>query len=207
LLHKNLSTDRLRAIPGNDSGKVWFVCMKVLFLNMETELEKVLVNFYKEEMILYLSSHPESFEEIIHLAVSNKQPYSWRAAWLLWSCLEKNDSRIKDHIPRIITCLGDKSDGHQRELLKILYLMDIDEESEGIIFDHCIRIWEKINKKPSVRYNAFRLIVKISRKYPELSHEIDFLTQEHYLETLSPGVKHSILRMMNDNGIKSVYQI
>jgi hypothetical protein len=131
---------------------------------METELEKVLMNFYKEEMILYLASHPETFEEAIHLAVTDKQSYSWRAAWLLWSCLEENDGRIKKHIPRIISCLKDKGDGHQRELLKILFIMDIDEEFEGILFDHCIRIWEKINKKPSVRYNAFKLIVKISRK-------------------------------------------
>jgi hypothetical protein len=164
---------------------------------METELEKVLMNSYKTDMILYLSNHPKSFEEAVQLALADKQPWSWRAAWLLWSCMEENDSRIKAHIPGFIECMGKKSDGHQREFLKILYLMDIDEESEGILFDHCIRIWEKINKKPSVRFNAFKIIVKISRKYPELSREIGFLTQDHYMDTLSKGIRHSLMKLTN----------
>jgi hypothetical protein len=165
---------------------------------METELEKVLMNFYKEEMIRFMTNHPESFGEAIHLALGDKQPYSWRAAWLLWSCIEENDSRIKSHIRSIISSLKGKEDGHQRELLKILYLMDLDERHEGILFDHCISIWEKINKKPSVRFNAFKMMVKISRNYPELSQEIFFLLQDHYLETLSPGVRHSLLRMKKE---------
>ncbi|MFP4366789.1 MAG: hypothetical protein ACLFQA_06820 [Bacteroidales bacterium] len=164
---------------------------------METELEKVLMSFYKTDMISYLSHHPESFEEALHLAITDKQPYSWRAAWLLWSCMDENDIRIRGHIRSIIECIREKSDGHQRELLKILYLMEIDEEFEGILFDHCIRIWEKINKKPSVRFTAFKVIVKISRKYPELSKEIGFLTQDHYMEALSKGIRHSLNRMIN----------
>jgi hypothetical protein len=164
---------------------------------METELEKVLMSFYKTDMIQYLATHPESFNEAINLALADKQPYSWRAAWLLWSCLEENDSRIKTRIPGFIKSLKGKKDGHQRELLKILYLMEIDEEFEGILFDHCIRIWEKINKKPSVRFNAFKIILKIGRKHPELSQEIGFLMQDHYTDSLSRGVRHSIMKMIN----------
>ena len=149
-------------------------------------------------MIQYLSGHPKSFEEAVQLALADKQPYSWRAAWLLWSCIEENDSRIKAHTRSFIECMVGKSDGHQRELLKILYLMDIDEEFEGILFEHCISIWEKINKQPSVRFNAFKIIVKISRNYPELSREIRFLTQDHYMDTLSKGIRHSLMRMIDD---------
>lgn len=157
------------------------------------------MNSYKTDMILYLANNPKSFEEAIQLALTDKQPYSWRAAWLLWSCIEENDSRIKAHIRSIIDCMVKKSDGHQRELLKILYLMEIDEEFEGILFDHCINIWEKINKKPSVRFNAFKMILKISRKHPELSQEIDFLMQDHYTVTLSRGIRHSLTKMINDD--------
>jgi len=155
------------------------------------------MSFYKEEMIHYVANHPESFEELVQLAMADKQPYSWRAAWLLWSCMADNDSRIKGRIRNIIGSLKGKNDGHQRELLKILYQMDLDEKYEGLLFDHCVSIWEKINKKPSVRFNAFKMIVKISRNYPELSQEIAFLLQDHYLETLSKGVRHSITRMIN----------
>jgi hypothetical protein len=164
---------------------------------METELEKVLMSFYKDAMISFMASHPESFGEAIELALGDRQPYSWRAAWLLWSCMEENDSRIKKHIRRIIGSLKGKEDGHQRELLKILYLMDLDEKHEGSVFDHCIKIWEKINKRPSVRFNAFKMILKISRKHPELYQEIGLLLQDHYLDTLSPGIRQGLLRMTN----------
>ncbi len=147
-------------------------------------------------MISYLDAHPEDFEQAIELAISNKQPYSWRAAWLLWSCMEGNDPRILGYIKKIIAALADKNDGHQRELLKILLLMELNEEYEGFLFQVCVTIWEKINKKPSVRFTAFQFMVKIAKKHPALSNEIIFLTQNQYLDSLSPGVKKSIFKMM-----------
>jgi len=59
-------------------------------------------------------------------------------------------------------------------------------------------IWEQINKTPSVRINALKFIIKIAKKHPELSQEFSFLTQDHYLESLSPSVKHPVSRMMRE---------
>lgn len=165
---------------------------------MLTPLEHILTSAYKDEMIAFMETHPEVFEEAITLAVADKQPYSWRAAWLLWSCMQVNDYRILAHIKDIINSLASKKDGHQRELLKILLIMEIDEVFEGFLFDLCVGVWEKINKQPSVRLNALKIIFKIAKKHPELSHEIDFLIQDHYLESLSPGVKWSINKMIKD---------
>ena len=145
-----------------------------------------------------MDNHPEFFEEAIELAISDKQPYSWRAAWLLWSCMEENDQRIQKHIKKIVDSIKTKDDGHQRELLKILLQIELKEEYEGIIFNLCMDLWEQINKKPSVRINALKFIIKIAKKHPELAKEITFLTQDHYLETLSPGVKHSVSIMMKE---------
>ncbi len=163
---------------------------------METPLEHILMSFNKNEMIAWLETHPESFEEAILLALADKQPYSWRAGWLLWSCMEDNDPRIRPFIQGIIECLENKGDGHQRELLKILYRMDLSEEQEGYLFDLCMNIWEKIGKSPSVRHNAFRMIVKIASRYPDLSNEIALITQSHYLDSLSPGVRRAVMKMI-----------
>ena len=163
---------------------------------MESKLEERLISSYKNEMISFLKSHPEYFNEAIELAISDKQPFSWRAAFLLWSCMEENDKRIQKYIKSIVNCIQDKKDGHQRELLKILYKMEIDEKYEGQIFDICIKLWEQISKDPSVRITALKFIIKISKKHQELLEEIIFLTQDQYLETLSPGVKRSIEKML-----------
>lgn len=62
---------------------------------MQSPLEKILIRCYKDEMISFMNAHSECFEEAVELALSDKQPYSWRAAFLLWSVIEENDKRIK----------------------------------------------------------------------------------------------------------------
>ena len=165
---------------------------------MESPLEKTLTSCYKDEMISFMNSHPECFEEAVELAVSDKQLYSWRAAWLLWSVIEVNDKRIKKYIKRIVNAAKTKSDSHQRELLKILLMMELDEKYEGVLYDICMGIWKQISKAPSVRVNALKLIVKIANKHPELKQEISFLAQDHYLESLSPGAWHSVKKKLKD---------
>ncbi|MBU1095679.1 MAG: hypothetical protein KKB34_04285 [Bacteroidetes bacterium] len=165
---------------------------------MESELENILITSYKDQMILFLKSNPQYFDEAIKLAISDNQPFAWRSAWLLWSCMEENDKRIKKHIKSIVKSITTKKDGHQRELLKILYNLEIEEKYEGILFGTCLNIWEEINKSPSVRFTALKFILKIIKNHPELLEEIVFLMQDHYLESLSPGIKRSIERMMKD---------
>jgi len=164
---------------------------------METALEHILTSSYKVGMISYLRAHPEDFEEAIKLAISNKQPYAWRAAWLLWSCMEENDPRIQKYIKEIVNSVKLKLDGHQRELIKILIQMELNEKYEGLLFNICMDVWEQINKNPSVRHTAMKFIILMAKKHPELAKEITFLTQDQYFETLTPGVKRSISKMMN----------
>ncbi len=165
---------------------------------MAAELEHVLMNCYKDEMISFLESHPECFDEAIELAISDEEKLCWRAAWLLWSVMAKNDPRIHPHVDKMIKVIAFKEDGHQRELVKILSNMKLNEEQEGRLFNICMNLWESLGKTPSIRHTAFKFIIKTAKKYPELKSEIEFLTQEHYLETLSPGVKNSIARLIKE---------
>ena len=165
---------------------------------METTLEHILTNSYKTDMISYLKSHPDDFDKAIRLAIIDKQPYSWRAAWLLWSVMDKNDQRIKKHIGSIINSISTKNDDQKRELFIILHQMELEEQYEGVLFDTCIDTWVKVSKKPSVRYNAFKLIIKIAKKYPDFSKEVIYLSQNQYLDTLSDTVKKSINKMIDE---------
>lgn len=162
---------------------------------MESLLEQKLLTYYKNEMIAFMKAHPEHFDEAIELAIGDKEKLCWRASFLLWGCMEKNDPRIKKYINKIIKVLPEKGDGHQRELIKILSIMELNEEQEGSLFNICMNLWEQLDKVPSVRFTAFKFISEMGKKYPELAEEISFLTQDHYLETLSPGVRHSVFRM------------
>lgn len=147
-------------------------------------------------MISFMNAHPEYFEEAIELAISDKQPYAWRSAYVLWSVIQENDRRIQKHIKKIVKVVKNKNDGHQRELLKILLMMEFDEKYESNLFDICMGVYEQINKAPSVRVNAFKMILKIAKNHPELKQEISFLTQDHFLDSFSPGAKQSIKKLV-----------
>lgn len=165
---------------------------------METELEWILTHSNKEEMIEYLNSHPEGLKEAIQLAITEKQPYSWRAVSLLWSCNEETDWRLQEYVNIFIKILPDRKNNQQRELLKILQKLEIEDELEGLLFEHCVTIWKDISKQASVRYNALKILLKMAKKYPELTYEIRFLTGSQYMKTLSDGARKSVSKIMKE---------
>jgi hypothetical protein len=156
------------------------------------------MNAYKDGMIDFMQSHPEAFEELVALAVSEEGKLSWRAVWLLWSCMEPNDLRIRPFIPRFLEQLPGENESYQRDTLMVLQRMERTEEQDGILFDICTRIWMKVNSIPSVRYNAFRCMVSISRKFPELAGETIGLAEPKYVNSLSPGVRSSVRRILHE---------
>ena len=117
---------------------------------------------------------------------------------MLGGVTTKNDSRIKPHIQKIIQVLPKLEDGHQRELLKILLKMDLEKSFEGLLFDLFVDLWEQVRKQPSVRSFAFKGMVKVAEKYPELKNEVLLLTQSHYINPLSPGIRKSILKSIKN---------
>jgi hypothetical protein len=166
--------------------------------NRETKLEHLLTNTHKAEMIAYLESHPENFTEVVNLALADKQPYSWRAAWLLWSCMDQNDKRVRKYLKKAIDLLPERKENQQRELLIILQRMELNDQCEGQLFDTCTNIWRQMGKNPSLRYNAYKLMVSISKKHPDLIREIHLLTESYYTDPLSDSVKRSITKLTKD---------
>ncbi len=142
----------------------------------------------KQLIINKLNNDKESFKAFLSFSLLSNEPLAWRAAWVLRSCLTKNDERISAEAIRITKAIRGKEDGHQRELIKNLELIELEESFEGFLFDECMSIWENLSKKPSTRITAFKAMHRIAKKYPELEHDLELLTEEHYTESLTPGV-------------------
>ena len=168
-----------------------------MVFKLKSALMEVLTNSYKDGMIKFLKDHPEYFDEAVQLALSDDQPYAWRSAWLLWSCIEVNDKRVRKYINPILDCMALKKSGHKRELLKILLKMELKEKHEAKLYDICVDNWKQINLEPSVRFTSLMTLKKMAAKYPELRDELVFLTQDHFLETLSPGIINSVRKQFN----------
>lgn len=164
---------------------------------METPLEQVLISMYKPDMIAYMKAHPEAFHVALNLALSDKQPFAWRAAWLLWDCMNEDDSRVKKHVKKIISYLPAARDNQKRELLKILSMMEIADDDCAQLFDYCTALWLQDEKAPSIRLACIKMALKISAKFPELTHEVIALTGDQYLTGLSPAVVKSLRKLIS----------
>ena len=154
-------------------------------------------SFHKEEMIAFIQSNSDNYLNAIQLIISDEEPQAWRCAWLVGHCMVVNDKNIIPLIDTIIHSIQSKEDGHQRELIKILMKMKLSDEQEGRLFDSSMTIWETISKSSSVRITAFKFLIATVKKHPELKSEIDFLTQVHYTESLSKGIKNSFQKLIN----------
>ena len=159
---------------------------------LETPLEHILTHKCKAEMIAYMGENPDKFDELLLLALSNKQPYSRKATFLLQNCMSDNEPFLYEHTGKIIELLPTVCESQQRIFLMILQRMQMNRNEEKKLFDICISIWNNMNAAPAVKYNAFKILVNIARKYPELSDTIKNLTTSHYMDSLSKGTKHSV---------------
>ena len=138
-----------------------------------------------------MKQHPGFFDEAVSLAISDKHPEGWRAAWLVYHNMHRNDQRVQPVLSYMIHTLKSKESGHQRELLKIISKMKAKEKHQGPLFDACLTIWEDLKKQSSVRITAFKQLANIAREHDELKVELQHFTTKRYLESLPPGIKSS----------------
>jgi hypothetical protein len=160
------------------------------------DIGTVLRTRMKDGMMDYVAEHPGCIPELVSLALSGDKTLGWRAAWLLADTMEPNDSRVQPFAQQLMQHIPDCRDGHQRELIKVLLKLELDEETLGAFFDLAVTLWEDTSKAPAVRYYAFAAMRKTAERYPELTHEITALAAFPYVQTLSPGIRGSILQQV-----------
>lgn len=165
---------------------------------MIRSIESILSGLQKEELTAYLKSHPERFGELIHLALSNLPPDSARAAWMLSTCMTKNDGRVTPLKAQIIDVIPTVIDGQQRELIKVLQKLDLSETEEGTLFDVCVQLWCDLKKISSIRFMAFNYLLTVCKKYPDLKTELSLLSEDHYFDTLSDGIKRVLQKNLKE---------
>ena len=159
------------------------------------DIDFVLTRCTKSQMIAAVRRHPRCFDQALHILLEGKVVYSWRAAWLLNCNMKHHDSRIRKHVDDLVKLLPHRPENEQREILKILLRMEISEDTEGLLLDHCISIWQNPSIRPAVRYYALKLVSNIAVRHPELRHELQLLVQDFHLETITPEIRRSVLKL------------
>lgn len=158
------------------------------------KLEEVLTSYHKEDMIAMIKKH-DLFEEVLTESILSNN-ISPRAAYMLFHLMSKNDSRLINNLESIINSIEGKTDGQQRDLVRVLLNMDLNKDQEGKTYDLCTKLWTNTFKKPATRYLGLKFIFETAKKYSELKEDFKLLTDEHYVDSLSHGVKHSVKKMI-----------
>ena len=70
------------------------------------------------------------------------------------------------------------------------------------IFDLSLDIWLNIKKKSSLRITAYQILIKITNRYPSLKNELEILTNNSHLNSLSKGIKKSVFKLNQKNKIQ-----
>ncbi len=82
----------------------------------------------REATSTYIGRQKDAFNFLVTLMQKEEQPASWRAAWIVNHLSEKNDKRLQKPLHNIIKSIKGKEDGHQRELIKIVRKMQLNEK-------------------------------------------------------------------------------
>ena len=160
----------------------------------------------QNEIRTFINSNIGDIDALIELATSDNKEYNFRIVWLLFKGTKKNDPRIKPFLSDLIYGIENKKSGHQRELIRSIMKHELSDNQESALYDQCIVIWKDLSLKPGTRYYAYLFLHKLSLKYPELMNELRHFFTEIYLETLSPGIKHSIQKKTTELRLNSDFQ-
>lgn len=165
----------------------------------EVTLKEVLSGTYRSTIFNEIKKQPEKyFDEALCIYLDGDTIAEWRAANILYVFVKKNDQRIIPHLDQIISKLASEDKSVLRETLRLLLKFKFNDEQEGQLFDYCSELWLNILLPPGLRYYALKHLSLIAIKYPELKQEVLLLTQQDYIDPLSPGVKHSVKKLIKE---------
>lgn len=159
-------------------------------MSAQKELQKCFSTLRKKELIVSkIAADQVLWEACLVAAGKTSQPLGWRCAWVVYHLRKAKAAEIKPYLDVYLETLIHLHSGHQRELLKVFQAFELSEKQEVQLFDLCLGIWQKVDQIASVRIQAFKMLIRIAQKYPELKEELVFLNEPHLVAPLSPGIQ------------------
>jgi len=114
-----------------------------------------------------------NFRALLQLALKEKDPVAWRAAWVLDGSDELKPGLARKYISKIVKALpGLESLGSLRSLLRLLARWDIPEDEQGLLIDLCFSYLVSAQYPVAVKAHAMQIIYLHVLIYPELKDEL-----------------------------------
>ena len=126
-----------------------------------------------------MEDNPALVEPIFNLAISDRQPLSWRAAWVFAHMTDYQSVLLPALLPRIVKALLCLKNHSQRGcFFKVVSRSDFKVEEYGELLDFCIDILLKPTDRPSHKFYCLDLLEKFAIQIPELKPELVMVVEE-----------------------------
>ena len=136
----------------------------------------------KEIYIQEAGRSEENLTTLLDLVFNEKDPVSWRAAWILDGTDERFPGSAGPLIPVVIEQLPSlRSTGSIRSLLRMLCRYDIPEEQQGILIDLCFKFMVSELYPVAVKVHAMQIIYNHVLIYPELAEELRTIIEDQMI--------------------------
>ncbi len=140
----------------------------------------------------------EAFKTLLDIALYEKDPLAWRAAWVLDGSDERSPGLATDFISGIVHRLPEiESRGSLRSLLRLLCRYDIHEDGQGILIDLCFKYLVSELYPVAVKVHAMQIIYQHVLIYPELKEELSTVIKDQ-VENNTVGFKSRGMRLIRD---------
>ncbi len=127
----------------------------------------------KEIYINEAGASVDKFSSLLDIALNEKDPLAWRAAWVLDGSDERFPGLAAESISAIVHRLPKiKSKGTIRSLLRLLCRYDIKKKEQGILIDLCFIYLVSELYPVAVKVHAMQIIYNHVLIYPELKDEL-----------------------------------
>lgn len=158
-------------------------------MDWQCQLNKLFKTVSKEEVVRFISSHPEEIPNIIKTIKHKSERSAWRAAWIIDLLYRDDPSLIKPYIKELLNILIETPyNGVRRSLLKIIHSEPAPTTEDGRLLDKCFQWIVSPIIPTAVRVHAMQYVSQLLPSYPELKNEF-ILCLETALNDENKGIK------------------
>lgn len=148
-----------------------------------------------------LEDNPTLLKAVFELAISNRQPIAWRAAWIFSHMAEYKSPLLPALLPQIIKALQRLENHSQRGcFFRVVSFGEFKVEEYGELLDFCIDILLKPTDRPSHKFYCLDILEMFARQVPDLKSELVMVVEAALL-----NFETEVLRRKGTLWLKKMY--
>lgn len=126
-----------------------------------------------EVTVQEIINSPDNFQILMWIALHNKEPKSWRAAYLADKIHDIKPKLLKPFLKDMVQQLEfETNSSKKRHFLRLISMNTILKKHQGFLVDYCLNALTSSKEPPAVRVHAMQILYNISEKEPDLKPEI-----------------------------------